>query len=453
MMEVDGGVRLALDPSSGRAAALLRRYRAVRAFTEERASLLAAEDQVVQSMPDVSPTKWHRAHTSWFFETFVLEPFLDDYTPIDPGYAYLFNSYYHGAGERHCRDQRGYISRPTVREVGLYRAHVDRGIEALFERLAATPGPEARVREALDRIELGLHHEQQHQELLITDIKHVFSVNPLRPSYHARGAPSRGWSIRGESGVLDVPSSPEPVSPRWIEFEGGLVEVGHPGGAFHFDNEGPRHRVHLEPFALADRLVTCGEYRAFIEDGGYRRPELWMSEGWAAVSRLGWTEPFYWEREGGDFRLFTLDGMRAIDPVEPVAHLSWFEADAFARWAGARLPTEFEWESAASGRPVEGNLAESGALHPRPASDGEGLRQLFGDLWEWTRSSYGPYPGFRPWEGAVGEYNGKFMCNQFVLRGGSCATPASHLRVTYRNFFPPESTWQFTGVRLARDLR
>ena len=422
---------LVLEHPAKSAAGLAERYMAVRAQTERLCRGLAPEDQVVQSMPDVSPTKWHLAHTSWFFETFVLQVFAPDYQPIDPVYAFLFNSYYVHAGERHCRDQRGYISRPTVAEVGAYRRHVDAAIERLLE--SADAALLARIGPVL---ELGIQHEQQHQELLVTDIKHVFSVNPLRPVYHAATA---------------TPSS-APAPLRWIDFPGGVAWIGHKGETFSYDNESPRHRVWLEPFQLASRPTTCGEYLAFMEDGGYQRPELWLSMGWATVQEKGWTEPFYWERRGGRWSMFTLAGMREIDPAEPICHVSYYEADAYARWAGARLPTEFEWETAAQGLPPEGDFVESEAFHPRAAPDLDGLQQMFGGVWEWTRSQYSPYPGYVPAPGALGEYNGKFMCNQFVLRGGSCATPASHIRATYRNFFPPEACWQFTGIRLARDV-
>jgi ergothioneine biosynthesis protein EgtB len=403
---------------------LAARYAAVRDLTEYLCEPLATEDYVVQSMEDVSPTKWHLAHTSWFFETFILKPHLHGYTELNPAYAYLFNSYYMQAGERHCRAQRGYISRPTVAEVFHYRRHVDDGMHAL---LAAGHDDVAPL------VEIGLNHEQQHQELMLTDIKHVFSVNPLRPAYR------------------EADFAPQQAVPlEWIRHEGGLCEIGHTGSGFSYDNESPRHRIWLEPFALASRTVTCGEYLEFMADGGYTRPELWASLGWATVQEQEWTEPFYWEQRDGEWWLYTLHGMRAVDPAEPVCHLSWFEADAFARWAGARLPTEGEWEVAAAAVPVAGNFVESGALHPRAAGAGGGLQQLHGDVWEWTQSQYSPYPGYAPPPGALGEYNGKFMCNQFVLRGGSCATSLSHIRPTYRNFFPPDATWQFSGVRLAR---
>jgi ergothioneine biosynthesis protein EgtB len=409
---------------------LAERYRVVRQQTEHLCEPLATEDYVVQSMPDVSPTKWHLAHTSWFFETFILKPHAAGYREIDPTYAFLFNSYYTQAGERHCRAQRGYISRPTVAEVHAYRAHVD---DAMQQLLAAASTEQRATLQPL--IEIGLNHEQQHQELMLTDIKHVFSVNPLRPVYREQ-APARPADVR-------------PL--EWICFPGGLHEIGHGGEGFAYDNESPRHRVYLEPFALASRPATNGEYLAFMEDGGYRRPELWLSMGWAAVEQNEWSEPFYWERRDGEWWLYTLAGMRRVAPDEPVVHLSYFEADAFARWSGARLPLEAEWEVAAAGLPRSGNFVEQSTGHPLPAGGGPGLQQIFGDVWEWTQSPYTAYPGYRAPEGALGEYNGKFMCNQFVLRGGSCATPASHIRATYRNFFPPDATWQFTGVRLASD--
>lgn len=421
------------------AANLLHRYRQVRTLTRSLCDGLEHEDMVVQSMPDVSPTKWHLAHTSWFFETFVLTPHLDGYTPFDPAYAFLFNSYYVQAGERHCRTQRGLLSRPTVSDVLRYRAHVDERMERLLG------SPMAQEPDVYGLVELGLNHEQQHQELLLTDIKHVFSVNPLRPAYRA-GSPQ-------PSAAHIATQTAAQTAARWMAFEEGVHWIGHGGEGFAFDNEGPRHRVFLEAFALGSRLVTNAEYRAFMADGGYRRAELWLSLGWATVQAQQWSRPFYWEHADGEDRCFTLAGLQALEPDEPVTHLSYFEADAYARWAGARLPSEAEWEVAARQAPAQGNFVESGALHPSAAPAGEGLQQMFGDVWEWTRSPYDAYPGFAPAAGAVGEYNGKFMCNQFVLRGGSCATAQSHIRPTYRNFFPPEATWQFTGLRLARDIR
>jgi ergothioneine biosynthesis protein EgtB len=410
---------------------LARRYPVVRRFTESLCEGLATEDYVVQSMPDVSPTKWHLAHTSWFFETFVLRPHLPDYRELNPRYAFLFNSYYVSAGERHCRDQRGYISRPTVAEVFAYRRHVDDAMAALVSRADA---------ELYARLEplitLGLNHEQQHQELMITDLKHVFGVNPLRPVFRPR---------------VGIGASDPAPDLAWVEFDGGLQTIGHDGIGFAYDNEGPAHREFLEPFLLANRPTTNGEYLEFMEDGGYDRPELWLSLGWDTRRAQSWTEPFYWERRDNRWWMFTLSGMREVDPAEPVCHLSYFEADAFARWAGGRLPTEAEWEVAARTASSGRNFAEEGRFHPAPAPSGDGLLQVYGDVWEWTRSQYEPYPGYRPPPGALGEYNGKFMCNQFVLRGGSCATARDHIRASYRNFFPPEATWQLTGVRLAKD--
>ena len=449
---------------------LLEQYRGVRAFTLALTRGLAPEDLVVQSMEDVSPTKWHLAHTSWFWEVFVLEPHLAGYEALDPDYHFLFNSYYVQAGERHCRAQRGWLSRPTVAQVLDYRAHVDRGMNELL----AAGGMEGDLREL---VELGLNHEQQHQELILTDLKHVFGVNPLRPAYHVPPRASSSAGLPETMSGLDAGASPL----RFVPFDGGVHEIGHPHAGhlpsrdapFSYDNEGPVHRRFLEPFALADRLVTNAEYLAFMADGGYRRPELWMSAGWAARLAHGWTEPFYWEERDGEWWSFTLGGMHPLHPDEPVVHLTWYEADAYARWAGARLPREDEWEVAAraalaAGVPLDGNLADAGRFHPAPAPPhadpggagartGAGtpgaatLRQLFGDCWEWTSSDYAPYPGYRPAPGAVGEYNGKFMTGQYVLRGGSCATSRSHLRLTYRNFFPPDAAWQFTGLRLARD--
>jgi ergothioneine biosynthesis protein EgtB len=408
------------------------RYRAVRQLTEELAAPLAPEDTVVQTMPDVSPTKWHLAHVSWFFETFLLRPFAPGYRQLDERYGFLFNSYYVQAGARHCRARRGVITRPTLAEVMNYRAHVDEHMAHLLE----TADTRSRS-ELMRRLEIGLHHEQQHQELLLTDIKHVFSNNPLRPAY------------------LDLPAERGATAPaiRWLSFDGGFVEIGHAGAGFAYDCESPRHRYYIEPFELASRPVTNGEVMAFIEDRGYRRPELWLSEGFATVESTGWTCPFYWEEADSGFRVFTLAGMREVDPEEPASHISYFEADAIARWMGARLPTEQEWEVAASDVPIEGNFVGAGRFHPAPAPDRgtRGLAQLYGDVWEWTRSPFQPYPGYHPEEGALGEYNGKFMCNQFVLRGGSCATSKDHMRPTYRNFFPPAASWQFTGLRLARD--
>jgi ergothioneine biosynthesis protein EgtB len=416
-------------PAAEERASLDHCYAAIRDATEALAAPLSAEDQTVQSMPDVSPTKWHRAHTTWFFETFLLLPHLPGYRPFHPAYGYLFNSYYEAVGPRHPRPERGFLSRPGIAEIADYRAHVDAAMGELF---AAADGTAVAA-----LVELGLHHEQQHQELLLMDIKHVLSLNPLQPAYRAAAAPA--------------PSEAPPLS--WYEVAGGLRQIGHGVAGFAFDNETPRHKAWLEPFRLASRLVTCGEYGEFIAAGGYRRPEFWLSEGWAAVQQQGWTAPLYWQQEGSGWTVFTLAGRRAVHPSEPVVHVSFYEADAFARWAGKRLPTEAEWEVAAveAGIALDGNLCRPGApLHPEPAGGGA-LAQMVGDVWEWTASPYTAYPGFRAVAGAVGEYNGKFMSNQMVLRGGAAVTPAGHVRLTYRNFFPPASRWAFGGIRLAED--
>jgi len=427
-------------------AARLERLRAdfhrVRTFTKHLAEPLEIEDYVVQTMEDVSPTKWHLAHTSWFFEVFVLQKYKTDYRLHHPDYPFLFNSYYVQAGERHCRDRRGYITRPTVAEVYDYRHYVDEQMETLLDRVSGSMCDDL-VTDLADVIEIGINHEQQHQELILTDIKHVFSVNPLRPVYS---------EVASENTASDIP----PLG--WAHFDEGIYEIGHAENAFCYDNETPRHRHFLEEFLLANRLVTNGEYLDFMSDGGYARPELWLSEGWATAEENEWREPFYWELRDGRWWMYTLAGMREVVPHEPVCHLSYFEADAFARWSDARLPTEQEWEIAARTQPIQGEFAESGRFHPLSAridrertSEGE-VQQMYGDVWEWTRSQYSPYPGYKPLPGALGEYNGKFMCNQFVLRGGSCATSGTHIRPTYRNFFPPAATWQFTGARLARDV-
>ena len=405
------------------------RYLAVRAATLALAKPLSPEDCAIQSMPDTSPVKWHLAHTSWFFETFLLER-RAGYRAFDPAFRVLFNSYYNAIGERHPRPERGLISRPSLAEVAEYRAHVDAAmIELLREPLST---------ELASLVELGLNHEQQHQELILTDVKDLLSRNPLRPAYHPR------W-----------PLTPiRAVRPHWIDFEGGLCEIGCEGDAFCFDNETPRHHVWLERFRIASHPVTHGDFIRFIDDGGYRRPELWLSAGWDCVLARGWTAPQYWRQREGGWHTFTLHGEVPVDPHTPVCHVSFYEAEAYARWAEARLPTEAEWEVAVRDTPPEGNFVESGALHPLASRDDAApgvLAQAFGDVWEWTRSAYEPYPRFKPAAGAVGEYNGKFMCNQYVLRGGSCATPAGHIRASYRNFFPPDARWQFSGLRLARD--
>ena len=391
---------------------------------------LAPEDTVAQSMPDASPAKWHLAHTTWFFEEFVLAHFVPGYRRFRDGWDYLFNSYYQTVGPMHARPRRGLLTRPTLDEVRDYRAHVDEAMLRLLPERGDDP-------DLLARVTMGLNHEQQHQELLLTDIQHLFSMNPLQPVY--RESPA-------------IPASAE-VDLRFIAGRHGIVETGHGGAGFAYDNEGPRHRELLYPHAIANRCVTNREFRAFIDDGGYRNPVLWLSEGWDTVCREGWRHPLYWN--DGLETTFTLAGLRAIDPAAPVCHISFFEADAFAHWAGARLPTEAEWETFAGGVVVRGNFADSGVLRSLPARNAEGEPgsplQMFGDVWEWTASPYVGYPGYRPPEGAIGEYNGKFMCGQWVLRGGSCATPVGHVRATYRNFFYPAARWQFSGLRLARD--
>ena len=427
----------ALPRSDGDRAALLARFDAVRATTEALVAPLSPEDQQVQSMADASPAKWHRAHATWFFETFVLAPHLAGYRPFDARYGFLFNSYYEAIGPRHARPDRGLLTRPSAADVGAFRAHVDGAMKRLVET-----APDAAWSAVAPPLELGLHHEQQHQELLLTDIKHAFAANPLKPAY--------ATDLRPNNGAAAAPL-------RWHDVGGGLAEIGHDGNDFAFDNESPRHRVWLEDFAVASRPVTNGEYLAFIEDGGYDRPGHWLSDGWATVQRESWKAPLYWERRDGTWRDFTLRGERPLEPSSPVCHLSYYEADAFARWAGARLPTEAEWEHAARSFPppdeADCNLLAAGRLHPAPSSDaGHGRpAQMIGDVWEWTGSAYAPYPGFHPAAGAVGEYNGKFMANQLTLRGGSCVTPPGHVRITYRNFFYPHQRWQFTGLRLARD--
>ncbi len=427
--------------SAGAAAAAVRsaaadlpsRFREVRRQTERLCEPLSAEDCQVQSMPDASPVKWHLAHTTWFFETFVLEPCVDDYAPVHPAFRVLFNSYYQSVGEQYPRPRRGMLTRPSLAEVRAYRRHIDRQMGDLLKRGPLESGVAAVV-------ELGLHHEQQHQELILTDIKHALSENPLAPVY-AAGAP-------GPEGAV---AAPAPL--RWHAYDGGIFCIGHePESGFSFDNETPRHRVLLEPFDLASRPVTNGEFIDFMESGGYRRPELWLSDAWVALQARGWDCPFYWRRQGGGWSVYTLSGLRPVSACEPLCHVSYYEADAYARWAEARLPSEAEWEVAAAPVPIAGNFVDSGAFHPRAdVGNGNVPAQIYGDVWEWTRTPYTAYPGYRPPAGALGEYNGKFMCNQVVLRGGSCATPRSHMRASYRNFFPPEARWQFSGIRLARD--
>ena len=425
---------------------LAQLFQRVRGQTEKLAQCLSPEDCQLQSMPDASPAKWHLAHLTWFFETFVLERHEKNFKPFDASFRVLYNSYYNGVGDKHPRPHRGLISRPTLQQVMAYRAEVDERMQTVM-RLIPTDPAQPSHHELQQLITLGLHHEQQHQELLLTDIKHAFSRNPAQPAYAGH------WPLAG--------INPQPL--RWLPFEGGLMAHGFAAesdGDFAFDNETPRHKVWLDPFEIGSQLVTNGNMMAFIDDGGYRRPELWLSLGWDWVCETAAAMPLYWQPAGpsaGDYRNFTLQGQVQMDPHTPVCHLSYFEADAYARWAGARLPTEFEWEWAArsvqAAQEIRGNFLENAAYHPIALQQHSPAlpAQMFGDVWEWTRSSYQPYPGYRPWEGLVGEYNGKFMCNQLVLRGGSCVTPQSHIRASYRNFFPPQAQWQFSGLRLARD--
>jgi ergothioneine biosynthesis protein EgtB len=427
--------------SQSRIERLRDRFHQIRNFTNALSAGLEPEDCVVQSMPDVSPTKWHLAHTTWFFETFVLKKFLPGYRAEIPEYAYLFNSYYNAAGDMHRRDLRGLISRPTVSQAKRYRASVDSHIDDLLSN-----ADESLLQEMEAILVLGFHHEQQHQELLLTDIKHVLAQNPLYPVFRAAEEPTATPTCRGPS--------------RFIHFEEIVTAIGHDGDEFAYDNEGPRHRALVPAFSLGTRPVTNGEFIAFIEDNGYSRPEFWLSLGWMTVIEQRWNAPLYWTKRDGAWWSFTLSGLRPVDQSEPVTHVSYFEADAYGNWAGARLPTEFEWERAGLSCPIEGNFVETELFHPvaaesavsadKPGKD-QRLYQIFGDVWEWTRSAYSPYPGYRAGPGALGEYNGKFMCNQYVLRGGSCATSRTHIRRTYRNFFQPDKRWQFTGIRLARD--
>jgi formylglycine-generating enzyme required for sulfatase activity len=449
---------------------LLVTYREVRRASQRLCEPLETEDYVVQSMPDASPINWHLAHTTWFFETLVLKPALEGYRPIDDRYHFLFNSYYNSLGAQFSRPLRGVITRPTVADVWAYRAHVDESMTRLFEEAERTG------RELPEQvITVGLHHEQQHQELIVTDLKHLLSCNPLRPAYiNGRGREGQdgrnragrtrreepggknktggtGWGDRaGETGPEGVERR-RPATLAWVPVHEGVYEIGHDRAGFAYDNETPRHKVYVHSFELASRLVTCGEYLEFMRDGGYERPEFWLSNGWNTVRERQWQAPLYWESVDGQWYQFTLSGFRPVDAAEPVVHISLYEADAYARWAGARLPTEAEWETVAATVPIEGNFVEDGILHPVPAREaGDAPVQMFGDVWEWTSSAYTPYPGYRQPEGALGEYNAKFMSGQNVLRGGSCATPRSHIRATYRNFFYPPDRWQFMGVRLAR---
>ena len=432
----------AADPATRSRDALLHAYRRTRRASEAICAPLAIEDYVIQTAAEASPAKWHLAHTTWFYETFLLLPLTRDYTVFDPAFDHLFNSYYQTVGQPWPRPRRGFLSRPTVADVQRYRAHVDAAMAALIEEV-----PEDRLATLGQRLALGLNHEEQHQELLYTDLKYNFSWNPLHPVY--AGAPGR-------------PEGPAPAL-DWVDGAEGLHAIGHAGAGFAFDNETPRHDVLLRPHRLASRPVTCGEFMAFMADGGYDRVELWLADGWATIQREGWRAPLYWTRHDGGWHTYTLNGLEPVDADAPVTHVSFYEADAYARWAGKRLPTEPEWEVAAAGQSVSGHFREAGQLQPvvaggvtpnGPDEASEGpLHQLYGDVWEWTATPYAAYPGFQPLEGSMGEYNGKFMCNQMVLRGGSCVSPAHHLRPTYRNFFYPHERWQFTGIRLAEDAQ
>lgn len=413
--------------------AATQEFRTVRQESEKICFPLQTEDYVIQTTPEASPAKWHLAHVTWFYETFILADFAPNYQPFHPRFRYLFNSYYEQVGQFFPRPQRGLLSRPTVAEVYRYRAYVDEQMEQLFEIAKEEDWPTIR-----QRLLIGLHHEQQHQELLLTDIKYNLAFNPLRPAYRE-----------------DLPTPPPCSAPavNWLEYAGGLDKIGYAGENFAYDNESPRHQVYLPPFRLASRLVTNGEYLEFIEAKGYERPELWLSDGWSTIRKQGWQAPLYWEKIDNQWWQATLGGMRPLRTEEPVCHVSYFEANAFANWQAKRLPSEAEWEIAAQSLPLTGNSYDSGFLHPIAAPENEsGLLQMYGDLWEWTQSPYAPYPGYRAAAGAIGEYNGKFMCNQFVLRGGSCVTSANHMRLTYRNFFYPHERWQFKGFRLAEDV-
>jgi len=411
--------------------ALIPAYQRIRKDSELICTPLETEDYCIQTMPDVSPAKWHLAHTSWFFETFLLIPFLKNYRCFNPAFDHLFNSYYLTHSQPFSRPARGWLSRPTVAEIVQYRTAVD---EAMIELINSAPDNRWQEIEALTV--LGLNHEQQHQELMLTDLKHIFAQNPIRPRYRE----------------LPLPSANELTEISWLPVDQGIHEAGHYTHGFGYDNEFPRHRIFLQAFALASRPISNAEYLEFIEDGGYRHPALWLSDGWASLQTNDWQAPLYWEQRDNEWWHMTLGGMRPVDPLAPVCHVSQYEAAAYASWAGKRLPTEFEWEVSVAGLPVQGNLRHTGYLQPIAASDRSSLQQCYGDVWEWTASAYAPYPGYRAPEGTVGEYNGKFMSSQAVLRGGSCVTPADHIRCSYRNFFYPKDRWQFSGIRLARDL-
>ncbi len=407
---------------------MLDLYHQTRQLSEKICQPLEIEDYTIQSMPDVSPPKWHLAHTTWFFETFLLLPYLPEYQVFHPQFGYLFNSYYEAVGARHPRHHRGILSRPTVAEVYQYRAHVDRAMQTLLAKIPEDSN-------LVELVTLGLHHEQQHQELLLTDIKHILALNPLHPVYRDDL----------QENVTTTGSTFE-----WLDYPSGLYSIGHTGTEFAFDNESPRHQVYLSDYQLGNRLVTNGEYLEFIQAGGYKEAKYWLAEGWATVQAQRWQAPLYWELIDRNWWVMTLGGLRQLEIAEPVCHVSFYEADAYATWKGKRLPTEAEWEIAVVNLPLTGNFLDSDCLHPTSVERHQ--HQFFGDVWEWTQSAYLPYPGFKIAEGAIGEYNGKFMCNQMVLRGGSCITSANHIRPTYRNFFPPSTRWQFSGIRLACDV-
>ncbi len=422
----ENGIKTSLTERSD----VLDHFFDVRSFTMELVEPLKTEDFIIQIVEHASPAKWHLAHTSWFFEAFFLEKAMDDYKTKHPKYGYLFNSYYLQTGEPHCRNKRGNLSRPTVQEVLDYRKYVNEHVQDFLETCS-----EEEFEKWRSVIEVGLNHEQQHQELLVTDLKIMFGQNPLHPVYTAEKRPS---------------ADPQPEL-TWHSYDEGVYEIGHPGGEFGYDNEFPRHKTYIHDFQLANRLITNGEYLEFMNDGGYKDPKFWLDEGYATVVDDEWNAPLYWKKQDGNWHHFTLNGLEPIDMNEPVTHVSYFEADAYARWAGCRLPTEFEWELASEPLPLEGNFVDKKYFHPAPAQPSKpGLQQMFGDAWQWTRSSYAAYPGYETFPGALGEYNGKFMCNQYVLRGGSCATSKSHYRKTYRNFFHAKFRWQFTSIRLAK---
>lgn len=415
--------------NSTRRSELVSKFKSIRSFTESITEPLEIEDYVIQVTENASPAKWHLAHTTWFFEAFLLEKVVNDYESIHPQYSYLFNSYYLQTGVPHCRARRGNISRPTVKQVYEYRKSVNERVVHLIEHAGEEFEEWAHI------VEIGLNHEQQHQELLMTDLKYMFSQNPLNPAYKKVERPK----------IKSIPAV------EWIGFEEGVYKIGHRGDGFGYDNEFPRHKVYIHDFELGNRLVTNGEYLEFMNSGAYKEPKWWLDEGFSTIRDKGWEAPLHWRMKGGEWHQFTLSGLEKMNPNDPVTHVSYFEADAYARWRDCRLPTEQEWEVAAGKLPVEGHFADDGYLHPAPLqSEEKGLQQMFGDVWQWTQSSYAPYPGYKPFPGTLGEYNGKFMCNQYVLRGGSCATTRSHYRKTYRNFFHADERWQFTGIRLAR---